>query len=82
VYLCPDVAYKMYGRKRTIFKAIYRIVNELGYGLKDRSSRVRFPAGAGNFSLHNCVQNDSGAHPASYPRGTRGSFPGSKAAGP
>jgi hypothetical protein len=26
-------------------------------------------------------QNGSGAHPASYPRGTRGSFPGGKAAG-
>jgi hypothetical protein len=25
----------------------------LGYGLDDRGSRVRFPAGAGNFSLQN-----------------------------
>jgi hypothetical protein len=24
----------------------------LGYGLDDRDSRARFPAGAGNFSLH------------------------------
>jgi hypothetical protein len=53
----------------------------LGYGLDDRSSRVRFPAGAGNFSLHHRVQNGSGAHPASYPMGTRGSFLGAKAAG-
>jgi hypothetical protein len=53
----------------------------LGYGLDDRGSRVRFPAGAGNFSLHHRVQNDSGAHTASYPVGTRGSFPGYKAAG-
>jgi hypothetical protein len=53
----------------------------LGYGLDDRRSRVRFPARAGNFSLHHCVQNGSGAHPASYPMGTRGSFPGGKAAG-
>jgi hypothetical protein len=53
----------------------------LGYELDDRGSRVRFPAGAGNFSLHYRVQNGSRAHPASYPRGTRGSFPGSKAAG-
>jgi hypothetical protein len=52
----------------------------LGYGLDDRGSRVRFPAGAGSFSLHR-VQNGSGAHPASYPMGTRGSFPGGKAAG-
>jgi hypothetical protein len=53
----------------------------LGYGLDDRGSRVRFPAGAGNFSLHHRVQNGSGAHPASYPMVTRGSFPGGKAAG-
>jgi hypothetical protein len=54
----------------------------LGYRLDDRCSRVRFPAGAGNFSLHHrCVQNSSGAHPASYPMGTRGSFPGVKRPG-
>jgi hypothetical protein len=53
----------------------------LGYGLDDRGSRVRFPAGVGNFSLHHRVQNGSGAHPASYPMGTRGSFPRDKAAG-
>jgi hypothetical protein len=51
-----------------------------GMGLEDRCSRVRFPAGAGNFSLHHRVQNGSGAHPASYPVGTGVSFPGSKAA--
>jgi hypothetical protein len=50
----------------------------LGYGLDDWGSRVRFPAGAGNFYLHHRVQNGSGAHPASYPMGTRGSFPGVK----
>jgi hypothetical protein len=54
----------------------------LGYELDDRCSRVRFPAGAGNFSLHHRVQNSSGAHPSSYPMGTRGSFAGGKAAGP
>jgi hypothetical protein len=32
----------------------------LGYGLDDRGSRVRFPVGAGNFSLHHCIQNGSG----------------------
>jgi hypothetical protein len=53
----------------------------LGYGLDDRGSRVRLPAGAGNFSLHHRVQNGSGAHQASYPMGTRGSFPGGNAAG-
>jgi hypothetical protein len=51
----------------------------LGHGPDDRGSRVRFPAGAaGNFSLHHRVQNGSGAHPASYPMGTRGSFLGLK----
>jgi hypothetical protein len=53
----------------------------LGYGLEDRGSRFRFLAGAGNFSFHHRVQNGSGAHPASYPMGTRGSFPEGKAAG-
>jgi hypothetical protein len=53
----------------------------LGYGLDDRSSMVRFPERTGNFSLHHRVRNGSGAHPASYLMGTRGSFPGGKAAG-
>jgi hypothetical protein len=47
----------------------------LGFGLDERNSRVRFPAGAGNFSLRHRVRNVSGALPASYPMGTRGSFP-------
>jgi hypothetical protein len=42
---------------------------------------VGVPAGAGNFSLRHRVQNASGAHPASYPMGTGGSFSGDKAAG-
>jgi hypothetical protein len=54
---------------------------QLGYGLDDWDSRVRLPAGTGNFSPHHRVQSDSGAHPASYPMGTMDSFPGSKAAG-
>jgi hypothetical protein len=53
----------------------------LGYGLDDQRSRVRFPVGAVNFSLHHRVQNGSGAHLASYPMGIRGSFLGSKAVG-
>jgi hypothetical protein len=52
----------------------------LDYGQNDRDSRVRFPAGTGNFSLRH-VQNGSGTHLASYPMGTRSSFPGDKAAG-
>jgi hypothetical protein len=53
----------------------------LDYRLGDRGSRVRFPAGAENCSLCHRVQNGSGDLPASYPMGTRGSFPGSKEAG-
>jgi hypothetical protein len=53
----------------------------LGYGLDNRGSRVRFPTGVGKFSLHHRVQSGSGAHPASYPMGTMGSFPGGKVAG-
>jgi hypothetical protein len=53
----------------------------LGYQLDDRGSRVRIPAGAGNFSLHHRVQTGSGAHPACYPMGTGGSFPGVKRLG-
>jgi hypothetical protein len=52
-----------------------------GYGLDDRMSEVRFPAGAENIFLHHRVQTGSGAHPASYPMGTRISFPGGKLAG-
>jgi hypothetical protein len=59
----------------------YSVGIALGYVLDDRGSRVRFPVGGGNFSLHHRVQNGSGAHPASYPVDTRGSFPGGKAVG-
>jgi hypothetical protein len=38
----------------------------IGYGLDDRSSRVRFPARAGNFFLHHHVQNGSGASPIQW----------------
>jgi hypothetical protein len=42
---------------------------------------IQFPAGAGNLSLWHHVQTGSRVCPASYPIGTRVSFPGSKAAG-
>jgi hypothetical protein len=51
----------------------------LGYGLDDRGSKVRSPAGAGNFSLHHRVQNGPEAHPVSYPMGTGDSFLGKAA---
>jgi hypothetical protein len=49
--------------------------------LDDRMIGVRFPVGSGNFSLRHFIQTGSGAHTASYPMGTRGSFPEGKAAG-
>jgi hypothetical protein len=52
----------------------------LVYRLDDWGSRVRFLMGAGNFSLHYHVQDNSGAHPASYPMGTSSSFPAGKVA--
>jgi hypothetical protein len=50
-------------------------------GMDDRMIGVRFPAGAGNFSLRHHVQTGSGAHPAFYSVGTGDSLPGGKAAG-
>jgi len=41
---------------------------------------VRFLAGAANFSLRHRVQTGSGAHPASYPMISRGSFLGGEVA--
>jgi hypothetical protein len=61
---------------RIILKWILNMV-----GLDGRGSGARFSAGAGNFSLNHRVQTCSGAHPASYPMGTRGSFPGGKDTG-
>jgi hypothetical protein len=51
------------------------------YGLDHWKIAVRFPAKAGNFSIRHRVQTGSGAHPASYPIGTVGSFLGGKTAG-
>jgi len=42
---------------------------------------AQLSTGVGNFSLHQRVQRGSGAHPASYPMGARGSFPAGKTAG-
>jgi hypothetical protein len=48
-------------------------------GLYDRAIGVRSPAGAKNCSSSLFVQTGSGAHPASYPMGAGGPFPGAKA---
>jgi hypothetical protein len=47
--------------------------------LDDRAIGVRSPAEAKDFFSILCVQTGSGAHPASYPMGTAGPFPGGKA---
>jgi hypothetical protein len=49
-------------------------IHSLGYGMNDRrfESRQRL----GIFFLPHSVQSGSGVHPASYPMGTRDSFPG------
>jgi hypothetical protein len=70
-----------YVRNWSVNKSRYGSVGRAtGYLLDDRDSRVGFPVGAGNSSLHHHVQNGSGAHPSSYPMGTGGYFPGGKAA--
>jgi hypothetical protein len=74
------VVYKMHAPQRRKSRDI-SVGIALGYGLEDRASRVRFPTGTRNFSLHHSVQNGSGAHPASYPMVTGGSFPGVKRPG-
>jgi hypothetical protein len=51
-----------------------------GCGLDNRGVAGRVPVGS-IMSLPHVVWTDSGAHPASYIRGTGGSFPGSNAAG-
>jgi hypothetical protein len=49
------------------------------YRLDDWAIEVRSPTGAEDFSSSPSVQTGSGAHPASYPMGTGGSFPGGNA---
>jgi hypothetical protein len=53
----------------------------LSYGLDYWGFRFDSGGGGGwEFSLYHRVQNGSGVHPATYPVGTRGSFPGGKMA--
>jgi hypothetical protein len=74
IVVLPVVLYEFKSRGSSVGIAI-------GYRLVNRVSVVRFPAEAGNFSLHHRVQTVSGAHPASCPMGTGGSFSVGKAAG-
>jgi hypothetical protein len=49
------------------------------YELDDRVIEIRSPTGGEDFSSSPCVQTGSETHPASYPVGTGGPFPGGKA---
>jgi hypothetical protein len=51
------------------FESVSSVGMAVGYGLDNWGSRIRFPAGTGNFSLYHRVHNGSGAHQASYPMG-------------
>jgi hypothetical protein len=48
------------------------------YGLDNRATGIRSPAGAKDFSSSLCDQTGSGAHPASCTMGTGGLFPRAK----
>jgi hypothetical protein len=52
---------------------IFGIAQRYSAGLRAGRSRVRVPPRTENFSLHHRAQTGSGAHPASYPMGTRSS---------
>jgi hypothetical protein len=70
----PTVALRAL-RYYLIIQSVSRVSD---YELDDRVIEVRSPIWADFFSSP-CVQTGSGAHPASYTMGTRGSFPGGKA---
>jgi hypothetical protein len=48
------------------------------YGMDDWAIMVRSPVEAEDFSSGVCVETNCRAHPASYPMGTGGPFPGGK----
>jgi hypothetical protein len=61
------------GRTFSIYRSRGSAVDTAtGYGLDNRRGRISNPVR---------VQTGSGTHPASYPIGTRGSYPASKATG-
>jgi hypothetical protein len=85
----PKISTRMTAKDRDIdlFASPYRCRSRVSsgsivsdYGLDDRAIGVRSPARANDFSSILCVQNGSGAHPASCPMGTGGPFPGGKSA--
>jgi hypothetical protein len=69
-YLRPGLPSRLY-----LTRFPTEILYESSTSLK-RDTRI-----AENFSPYHRFQTDSGAHPASYPMDTTGSFPGGKAPG-
>jgi len=49
-----------------------RRVSVIHFGLRAGWSGVQVPTRAGNFTVQHRIQTGSGAHPATYPMGTRG----------
>jgi hypothetical protein len=62
---------------RSTYIERYRYIFVLGDPIRDTKNSYVYSLE----SVRNGVQNGSGAHPASYPMGTRCSFVGGKAAG-
>jgi hypothetical protein len=69
--------------RHVILLVSFASVSSVSVETQLRARRPGFDSlqGAGNFSLRLSVQISSGPHPASYPMGTVGSFPGVNAAG-
>jgi hypothetical protein len=67
--LFPAVVQNLRSRESSVGRAT-------GFGL---DARILFPA-VQNISLLHGAQTESGAHPASYPMGTGGSYPRDKTA--
>jgi hypothetical protein len=70
VLLCPSSQLSTC----TLFSRYISFGIATGYGVDNRMIEIRFLAVVDNFSPRYHVQTDSGAHPASYPMGTEGSF--------
>jgi hypothetical protein len=67
---------QLYIRSRHLYNLGSSVIVVSDYILDDRCS---ISAEAKDFSSNLCVQTSSGAHPASYPTGTGGPFPGGEA---
>jgi hypothetical protein len=81
-YVYILLARKLKGRRHIGDLGIDKmIIGTLNHGLDCQGIRVRFLAGERFFSLLHRIQIGSRVHPASYPMGTDGDFPGGKSAG-